>query len=99
MARVTWPPTTAIALLDPFLERTDKWMQDSDKYLLRRILALCAFVNDAPAGIAKMREVLARKRLYAYELREVVTALGESRSDAAVDLLYELAADAQTFEH
>ena len=28
-----------------------------------------------------------------------MTALGESRSDAAVDLLYELAADAQTFEH
>lgn len=99
MAGVALPANVAVAMLDPFLQRTEKWMQDSDKYLLRRILALCAFVDDAPVGIAKMREVLARKRLYAYELREIVTALGESRSDAAVDLLYELAADAQTFEH
>jgi hypothetical protein len=88
----------AFALLDPFLQRTEKWMQDSDKYLLRRLLVLCAFVDGAPAGIAKMGAVLAKKRLYAYELREIVTALGESRSDAAVDLLHELAADAQTFE-
>lgn len=99
MASVVLPANAAFALLDPFLERTDKWMQDSDKYLLRRILALCAFVDDVPAGIARIREVLTKKRLYAYELREILTALGESRSGAAVDLLYELAADAQTFEH
>jgi hypothetical protein len=98
MAGVVLPTNVAFALLDPFLQRTEKWMQDSDKYLLRRLLALCAFVDDAPAGIAKMRAVLAKKRLYAYELREIVTALGESRSDPAVDLLHELAADAQTFE-
>jgi hypothetical protein len=30
-------------------------------------------------------------------LREIVIALGESRSDAAVDLLYDLASDPQTF--
>ena len=73
-------------------------MQDSDRYLLRRILALCPFVDDPAAGIAKMRDVLGKRRLWGYELRELVTALGESRSDAAVDLLYELASDAQTFE-
>ncbi len=99
MAGAVLPANAAFALLEPFLERTDKWMQDSDKYLLRRILALCAFVDDAPAGIERIREVLIKKRLYAYELREIVTALGESRCEAAVDLLYELAADAQTFEH
>ena len=92
------PATTAFALVDSILERTEKWMQDSDKYLLRRILALCPFVDDPAAGIAKMRDVLGKRRLWAYELREIVTALGESRSDAAVDLLYELASDAQTFE-
>lgn len=98
MAGVVLPVTTAFALVDSILERTEKWMQDSDRYLLRRILALCPFVDDPAAGIAKMRDVLGKRRLWAYELRELVTALGESRWDAAVDLLYELALDAQTFE-
>lgn len=80
------------------LERTEKWMQDSDKYLLCRILALCPFVDDPAAGAAKVRDVLGKRRFWEYELRELVTALGESRSDAATDLLYEIASDAQTFE-
>jgi hypothetical protein len=98
MAGVVLPATTAFALVDSILERTEKWMQDSDRYLLRRILALCPFVDDPAAGIAKMRDVLGKRRLWGYELRELVTALGESRSDAAIDLLYELASDAQRFE-
>jgi hypothetical protein len=98
MAGVVLPVTTAFALVDSILERTEKWMQDSDRYLLRRILTLCPFVDDPAAGIAKIRDVLGKRRLRGYELRELVTALGESRSDAAVDLLYELASDAPTFE-
>lgn len=98
MAGVVLPATTAFALVDSIVERTEKWMQDSARYLLRRILALCPFVDDPAAGIAKMRDVLGKRRLPGYELRELVTALGESRSDAAVDLLYELASDASTFE-
>lgn len=98
MAGVVLPVTTAFALVDSILERTEKWMQDSDRYLLRRILALCPFVDDPAAGIAKIRDVLGKRRLRGYELRELVTALGESRSDAAVDLLYEFASDAPTFE-
>jgi len=98
MAGVVLPATTAFALVDSFLERTEKWMQDSDRYLLRRILSLCPFVDDTAAGIAKMRDVLGERRLRGYELSELVTALGESRSEAAVDLLYELASDAPTFE-
>ena len=46
MAGVVLPATTAFALVDSILERTEQWMQDSDKYLLRRILALCPFVDD-----------------------------------------------------
>ena len=98
MAGVVLPATTAFTLADSILERTEKWMQDSDKYLLRRILALCPFVDDPAAGITKVRDVLRKWRLWGYELRELVTALSESRSDAAIDLLYELASDAQTFE-
>jgi hypothetical protein len=98
MAGIALPATTAFALVDSILERTGEWMQDSDRYLLRCILALCPYVDDPAAGITKMREVLGKRRLRGYELRELVTALGESRSDAAVDLLYELAHDANTFE-
>ena len=98
MAGVVLPATTAFALVDSILERTEQWMQDSDRDLLRRILALCPFVDDPAAGIAKVRDVLGKRRLRGYELCGLVTALGESRSDVAIDLLYELASDAQTFE-
>ncbi len=98
MAGVVLPSATAFALVDSILERTEKWMQESNRYLVRRILALCPFVEDPAAGIAKMRDVLGKRRLRGYELAELVTALGESRSDAAIDLLYELASDAQTFK-
>ena len=98
MAGVVLPATTAFAVVDSILERTEQWMQDSDKYLLRRILALCLFVGDPAAGIAKVRDVLGKRRLWGYELCGLFTALGESRSDAAIDLLYELASDARTFE-
>jgi len=98
MAGVVLPATTAFSLVDSVLERTESWMQESDKYLLRRILALCPFVDDPAAGIARVRDVLGKRQFWGYELRELVTAFGESRSNAAVDLLYELASDAQTFD-
>jgi NACHT C-terminal Alpha/Beta 2 len=98
MTGVVLPTTTAFALVDSILERTERWMQDSDRYLLRRILALCPFVDDPAAGIAKIRDVLGKRRLRGSELRELITALGESRSDAATDFVYELASDAHMFE-
>lgn len=98
MAGVVLPATAAFALFGSILESTVKWMQGSDKYLLLRILALCPFVDDPAAGIATMRDLLGKRRVSGYELREIVIALGESRSDAVIDLLSELASDAQTFE-
>ena len=98
LAGVSLPAATVFALVDSFLQRTKEWMQDTDRYLLRRILALCPLVDDPAAGIARVREVLGKRRLYGHELREVVTALGDSRSDAATDLLADLASDERTFE-
>jgi len=98
MAGVVLPATSAFTLVDSILERTEKWMQDSDRHLLHRILAFCPFIDDPAAGIAKMRDVLGKRRPWGSELRELVTALGECRPDAAIDLLYELASDAQIFE-
>ena len=98
MAGVVLPATTAFALIDSIVERTGAWMQGSDRSLLNRIVALCPFVDDPVAGIAKVRDVLNERQLRGHDLRELVAALGESRSDAAIDLLCELASDAQTFE-
>lgn len=93
IAGVVLPPTVALTLVASFVERTEKWLQDSDRYLLRRILALCPFVAPPAEGISLMRDVLSKYRLPGYELREIITALGQSRSDAAVDFLCELASD------
>ncbi len=98
MAGVVLPATTVFTLVDSILQRTEMWMQDSERYLMLRILTLCPFVDDTAAGIAKMRDVLDKRRLRGYEPCELVTALGESRSENAMDLLYELASDATTFE-
>ena len=97
MAGVVLPTSVVCALADSVLERTAKWMQDSDKHLVHRTLALCPFVDDPAAGIAKVSEALRTRRIRGYELRELVTPLGESRSDAALDLLHELASDSPTF--
>jgi hypothetical protein len=98
MSGAVLPATTMFAMIDAILTRTEKWMDDSDRTLLRRILALCPFVDDPAVGIAKMRHVLGIRRLGGFELRELVAALGESRTCAAVDLLCELASNAETFE-
>ena len=99
LAGVSIPAATVFTLLDSLLQRTEDWMQDTDRHLLGRILALCPLVDHPATGIARVREVLGERPLYGDELEEVVTALGESRSDAATDLLCELASDGRWFEH
>jgi hypothetical protein len=97
---VVLPSAVALGIVDSIVARTEKYgMQDADKNLFQRALALCPFVDDSARGVAKMREALEKRRLVAYELREIVTALGESRSAAAAELLVELASNSQTFEH
>ena len=98
MAGVVVPTIVAFALVDSILARTQNWMQESERHLLCRALTLCPFIDDPEAGIARIRDVVGHRQIRGYELRDVITALGESRSDAAVDLLYELASDAPTFE-
>lgn len=98
MAGTVLPATAAFALVDSLMARTRDWMQDSDRHLLCRILTLLPFVDDANAGVAKIREVLSKRRLGDADLREILPALGESRLDAAVDLLYDLAPKVGTWE-
>ena len=97
-AGVVLPADTTFGLLNSIAAQTAQSMNESEKHLLRRCLALCPFVDDPAAGVAKVREGLRNLRLWGYELRQLVVALGESRSEAAIDLLYELASDKQTFD-
>ncbi|MCW2098812.1 UNVERIFIED_ORG: hypothetical protein EDF86_2201 [Pseudomonas psychrophila] len=98
-AGVILPVSVVFALVDSMVERTNGWMQESDRYLVKRILSLCPFVDDPFAGVAKIRDVLELRQFRGGDLRELINALGQSRSDAAVDFLCEWASDARTFEH
>lgn len=98
MAGVVLPVNAVFVLVDSIVERMGKWTHDSDRGLLRRTLALCPFLDDPGVGIAKMRDTLGKGGLRPHELTELVIALGESRADSAVDLLFQLASDASTFE-
>ena len=97
MAGVVLPATAVIALVDVIFEQRAPLRSGSDAALLCRVLALCPFVDDVAAGIAKIREVLRKQALGGHRLRDLFAALGESRSDTAVDLMYELASDEHTF--
>ena len=97
-AGVVLPATTMFSHVNSVLERTEKWMDDSDANFLCRILALCPFVDDPAAVITKIRDVLGKRLLWGHNLCTLVRALGESRLDIAIDLLVEFAADTQTFK-
>lgn len=99
MAGVVLPTSFAFALVDSVLKRTEEWMHNSDRYLLIRTLVICPFVDNPGAGIDKMREVLGKRQIHTHDKREIITALGNSRSDAAIDFINELGSDPQTFKH
>ena len=64
--------------------------EQQTRYLLQRCLCFLPFVGPPSTGIARIKEVIAARRVLDYELREVVQALGHSRSKDAFELLIEL---------
>jgi hypothetical protein len=69
---------------------------DQELGLLVRALCVLPFVDEPSKGIQKIRETVTASKLrerHAYQLRDVATALGQSRCDDAVTLLRELASD------
>ena len=75
MAGVVLPTTVVFALVDAILARVHNAMQESDRHLLYRVLALCPFVDDPAAGIGRIRDMVGQRRIRGYELRDVITAL------------------------
>jgi hypothetical protein len=76
----------------------NRWLQDSDRTLLLNTLRACVFSDNPTVGIEKIRSILALREFWGYELRDVITALGKSRSEAAVPLLEEFAKRGHTYE-
>ena len=97
---VVLPTASAIALVNAVFERRQKYgLQDHDKGLIKCCLNLLPFVDDPPKGIQKLCEIVAIARFAPHECRDVVIALGESRSDAALDVLRDFALRQQDLEH
>ena len=97
---VILPTAGTLVLVDAVLERRRRYgLQENDKWLIKCCLNLLPFVDDPPQGIQKVREVVARAHFARYECRDFVTALGESRSDAALDVLRDLASDKNSLAH
>ena len=57
----------------------------------RDVFCLLSFLEPPATGIVRIREVVAATPFLHYELREIVTALGHSRSNDALEFLLELA--------
>lgn len=62
---------------------------EQNRYLLKRCLCLMPFFDPPSAGVARIKEVLTVVQMPIYDLREILSALGNSRCDEAFDLLIE----------
>jgi hypothetical protein len=91
---VTLPTELTLALFNAIEEqvRPNRW-NDNERHLLMNALSLLPFVDQPAAGIKRIQEVISSLKIQGFELREVVSALGECRCSEALPVLCELAAD------
>jgi len=84
----------AFKVLDPVIEQITQpgeFHDQQNRYLLQRYFCLMPFIDPSSAGIARIKEILAKVQMPIYDLREMIVALGNSRCHEALDLLLELA--------
>jgi len=90
---VRLPIEPTLQIVNPSIEHAlSQGINDqNNRYLVERLLRILVLVDDPARGLARVREVAASASLGSYELRNLVKALGESRSEEALDLLLEFA--------
>ena len=90
---VPLPTDATMAIVGQALEgiRARGLYHDQGQWLVKRFLCLLPYLEDATVGINKLRELLSIFKLASWDLREVVTALGHSRSAEGVALLRDIA--------
>lgn len=82
------PNDQTLAIIMPVVdELTSKWHSDNERSLLSMAFSILPFLEDPRAGIAVLAELLERPLLSFEGIRRVVSALGHSGCDGAVDLL------------
>jgi hypothetical protein len=93
----TLPAELTLALFNAIEEqvRPNRW-NDNDRNLLMKALSLLPFLDQPATGIMRIQEVVSSLKIRGYELREVVTALGQCRCSEALSALCALAADEMT---
>ena len=91
---VTLPTEQTLALFNAIEEqvRPNRY-NDNERFLLTKALCLLPFVDQPSIGIKRIQEVISGLKIRGYELRDVVTAIGHSRSSEALGALRELASD------
>lgn len=87
------PVDATLEILNPTIDHmlSQGLYNDQNSYLVKRCLCLLPYVDDPSKGADRIREILSQPGFPAHELRDVVTALGHSRSNEALTLLIELA--------
>jgi hypothetical protein len=82
------PNEQTLAIIMPVVdELTSKWHSDNERSLLSMSLIILPFLEDAQAGIAILAELAEQVGLSYEGIRRVVSALGHSRCDNALDVL------------
>jgi hypothetical protein len=86
------PAEATLGILNPPIEQVlrEGLYTNQNSFLIKRCLCLLPFVDDPSKGIAWIREIVSRTSFPIHELRDVITALGQSRSHEALMFLLEL---------
>jgi hypothetical protein len=88
----TLPNDQTLAITMPVIdELNSQWHPDNERSLFSMAFSIMPFLGDPRAGIAVLAELLERTGLSFEGLSKVVSALGHSRCDGAVDLLVSIA--------
>jgi len=84
---------TMLKVLDPAIENllSQGLYNDQNLTLLTDCLSLLPFSDDPARGLRRIEEVMSRFEYRPYQFRDLVAALGHSRSEAAVEFLLKLA--------
>jgi hypothetical protein len=85
-----------LTVIDPAIEHvfSQGIYNDQNSALLFHCLDMLRFSDDPARAIARIEELIARFQYPPYQLRDLVTAMGHTRSEAAVPFLLNVARDA-----
>lgn len=92
------PASTTVAIVDSILARFQSvGIHENERGLVNRLLCILPFVDPPSVGIQKIREIISKPFLNHHDLSDVVSALGYSRCEDALNLLVAMINDPNRF--